>query len=251
MWYVCSKLLPLWPDRMFLCLIASKSLQDQIHSVSDHILPWEPWSFLHNAHESAVKRKQTNFRIPWGLCSFVSVFLKHESGLGLYAQVRWCQWTFRSCWTFGPVYKGNIGRWTLTERLHHAPCGYICWASWSCTTQPVRGLSQGSPKETVGSHLDALCFSPHQHLDEIPYPSLPHHSEKSVVPPPPSVSSQQAEQRPHFLWLAATTAPAERSQDGCRQQMDSTYEPAPPISQSPSEPKAKITHYKTGMLVEW
>ncbi len=143
----------------------------------------------------------------------------HESGPGLYAQVRWCRWTFRSCWTFGTVYKGNTGR--LLQWLHHAPCSF----SWvSCSWNQSKALPR-SPKETlVSSHLDALCFSPYQQLNDIPYPSLPLLLSKIC-----SVSSQQAgRRRAHFLWLAATTAPAERSQDGCRQQMAPTYEPAPP-----------------------
>lgn len=120
----------------------------------------------------------------------------------------------------------------------------------SCTMQlqlsfllmkPVQGLSQGSPKETlVSSHLDALCFSPYQQLNDIPYPSLPHYSQKSA-PSPLSrlgggghISSDWQQQQ---LQLRGDRTAADSRWPQHMNQL-------PPISQSQSEPKAKITHEK-------
>lgn len=76
----------------------------------------------------------------------------------------------------------------FTKETQAAEC-LLQWLHHAATVKfpgmkPVQGVSQGSQKETlVRSHLDALCFSPHQQLNDIPYPSLPHYSQKSAPSP--------------------------------------------------------------------
>ncbi len=226
MWYVCSKLTPLWLDHTCLCLTTIISLSKTKFTVLAATFHLERLgaSFTMNIK---MQWKESEPTSEPHVASVICALLMHESGPGLYTQVRWCRWTFRSCWTFGTVYKGNTGN--LLQWLHQAPCSYS-GVSW------ILNQSKGFPKgPQVSAHLDALCFSPYQQFNDIPYPSLPHYTQKSA-PSPLSrlgggghISSDWQQQQ---LRLRGVRTAADR------QQMAPTYEP--PISQSQSEPNAKI-----------
>ncbi len=174
MWYVCSKLTPLWLDRTCLCFTTIISLSKTKFTVLAATFHLERLgaSFTMNIK---MQWKESEPTSEPHVASVICALLMHESGPGLYTQVRWCRWTFRSCWTFGTVYKGNTGN--LLQWLHQAPCSYsgVSW-TWN--------QSKGSPKgPQVSAHLDALCFSPYQQFNDIPYPSLPHYTQKSAPSP--------------------------------------------------------------------